>query len=196
MISNKTFKVFIILIVPLIIGISFLANGIIMLIGGGEFVEAAAVLRILAFSLALIFFGNFFNSVLIAGNLQKKLMMILGFAAVVNIISNLVFIPRYSYFAAAYISVLTEFLVVVSGFYLSVKKIGYFPKTEKLPGILVAGAAMAAFLFLFRGKNFIFLLLTSSLVYFLLLWVFKAIGTEEIRSLISKKGVQEYGEAP
>ncbi|OGI15602.1 MAG: hypothetical protein A2Z52_01235 [Candidatus Moranbacteria bacterium RBG_19FT_COMBO_42_6] len=195
-ISNKTFKVFIILIVPLIIGISFLANGIIMLIGGGEFVEAAAVLRILAFSLALIFFGNFFNSVLIAGNLQKKLMMILGFAAVVNIISNLVFIPRYSYFAAAYISVLTEFLVVVLGFYLSVKKIGYFPKTEKLPGILVAGAAMAAFLFLFRGKNFIFLLLTSSLVYFLLLWVFKAIGTEEIRSLISKKGVQEYGEAP
>jgi O-antigen/teichoic acid export membrane protein len=193
-ISNKTFKVFIILIVPLIIGTLFLSDGIIRLIGGGGFAEAAAVLRVLAFSLALIFFGNFFNSVLIAGNLQKKLMLILGFAAIMNIVLNLVFIPKFSYFAAAYISVLTEFIVVAMGFYIVSKKLDYFPKAEKLPGIFVAGAAMASFLFLFKQKSFIFLLLASSLIYFFFLWLLKAIKTEEIKSLISKKGVQEYGE--
>jgi hypothetical protein len=86
--------------------------------------------------------------------------------------------------------------VAALGFYISAKKLGYFPKMEKLLGILVSGAAMAAFLFLFQGNNFIFLLLASSMVYFLFLWIFRAIRTEEIKSLISKKGVQEYGEAP
>lgn len=195
-IANKTFKVFVILVVPLIVGILFLADGIIMLIGGGEFAEAAIVLRVLVFSLAMIFFGNFFNSILVAGNLQKKLMLVLGIAAAVNIILNLIFIPRLSYLGAACTSVVTEFLVVAMGLYLSVKKIDYLPQIEKLPRILVSGAAMAGFLFLFKQSNFFFLLLASSLVYFSSLWLFKAITAEEIKSLISKKGVQEYGEMP
>ena len=195
-ISNKTFKVFLILVVPLIIGIFSLSDGIIRVIGGGGFAEASAILRILVFALALIFFGNFFNSVLIAGNAQKLLMLILGVAAVTNISLNLIFIPRFSYLGAAYISVLTEFLVVAMGFYATVKKIGYFPRIEKIPNILVAGGIMALFLFLFKQNNFIFLLLISPLIYFLLLWLLKVIKTEEIMSLISKKGVQEYGELP
>jgi len=194
-ISNKTFKVFIILVVPLVIGVFFLSDGIIRVIGGGGFAEATVVLRILVFALALIFFGNFFNSVLIAGNRQKLLMLILGMAAVINISLNLIFIPQFSYLGAAYISVLTEFLVVTMGFYATVKKIGYFPKTEKITGILAAGGSMALFLFLFKQSNFIFLLLISSVIYFLLLWLLRVIKTEEIMSLISKKGIQEYGES-
>jgi O-antigen/teichoic acid export membrane protein len=195
-ISNKTFKVFVVLVIPLIIGTLFLADGIIQAIGGGGFSEAAAVLRILVFALAFIFFGNFFNSILVAANLQKKMMLMLGFAAVLNIGLNLIFIPKFSYTGAAYVSTLTEFLVVAIGFYLSAKKIGYFPNVEKITSILISGAAMTAFLFLFKRESFFFLLGASPLVYLLFLWLFKAVKTEEIKSLISKRGIQEYGEAP
>ena len=195
-ISNKTFKVFVVLAIPLVIGTLFLADGIIQIIGGGGFHEAAAVLRILVFALAFIFFGNFFNSVLVAANLQKKLMLMLGFAAILNIVLNLIFIPKFSYLGAAYVSMLTEFLVVAMGFYLSAKKIGYFPNAEKITSILISGAAMTTFLFLFKQESFFFLLGTSPLVYLLFLWLLKAVKTEEIKSLISKKGIQEYGEAP
>ena len=195
-ICNKTFKVFVILTVPLVIAVLFLADGIIGIIGGGGFSEAALVLRILVFALALIFFGNFFNSVLIAGNLQKRLMLVLSFAAAVNITLNLIFIPKFSYYGAASISVLTEFLVVSITFYLSAKRIKYIPKIEKISSIAISGGIMALFLFFFKQTNFIFLAISSSLIYFVFLWLFKAIKTEEIRSLISKQGVQEYGELP
>jgi len=193
-ICDKTFKVFVILTVPLIIAILFLANGIIGIIGGGGFAEAAPVLRMLVFALAFIFFGNFFNGILIAGNLQKKLMLVLSFAAVVNIGLNLIFIPKFSYYGAAGVSVLTEFLVVSITLYLSATKIKYTPKTEKVGSIAMAGGAMALFLFFFQQSNFIFLAISSSLIYFVFLWLFKAIKTEEILSLISKEGVREYGE--
>jgi len=195
-ISNKTFKFFIILVVPIVIGTLFLSEGIINLIGGAGFAESASVLRIIVFSLAFIFFGNFFNTILIVGNLQKKLMLVLGLAAIINIVANVIFIPKFSYVAAAYVSVVTEMAVVVLTAYLVVRKIKYVPKIEKIPGIIMGALFMAAFLLVFKGFNFFFLALGSAATYFLFLWAFKVIKTSEIMSLISKKGVEEYEPIP
>ncbi len=193
-ISNKTFKVFIILVVPLVIGTLFLADGIINLIGGAGFSESVGVLRILVFALALIFFGNFFNAILIAGNLQKKLMLVLVFAAILNITLNILFIPKFSYLAASYASVLTEMAVVALTFYLTFKNIGYIPKVEKKISIAAAGFIMATLLYFFKDFNFFITALGGAASYFASLWVFRAVKTSEILSLISKKGVEEYEE--
>lgn len=190
-ISNKTFKVFVILVVPLIVGTLFLADNIISLIGGAGFFEAGQVLRILVFALACIFFGQFFNTILIVGNLQKKLMWTLGLAAAGNVILNLIFIPKFSYISAAWVSVITEFFVAIATAYLVAKKLNYTPAVENFSKIIFAGALMAAFLYAFRGLNFFILALASSAIYFVFLWMFRAIETSEITSLISKKGIQE-----
>lgn len=191
-ISNKTFKIFFILIIPLIVGTMFLSEGIINLIGGIGFVQSANVLRILIFALVFIFFGNFFNAVIISGNYQKRLMYVLVVAAVFNVAANLIFIPLSPrpYFVAATVSALTEMLVAAMTFYIVVVKIKYLPKVEKVWGILVSGGFMAIFLYLSRGINFFLMAIGSVLVYLLFLWIFKAIKTEEIMSIISKKGVQ------
>lgn len=185
-ISNKIFKVFWILVVPLIIGTVFLSDGIIRLIGGAGFFESGLVLRILVFALAAIFFGNFSNAILIAGNKQKKLMLIMFLAAVFNVISNLIFIPKFSYLAAAVTSAITEIFVAGAAFYVIVKEIHYFPKAEKFWSILASGAAMAVYFFLFQKINFFLLAISGTLVYVLFLWIFKAIKVEEITSIIGK----------
>ena len=191
-ISNKTFKFFVLAVVPLIIGTLFLADGVINLIGGGQFADSSNVLRILVFAIASIFFSNFFINILIAGNLQKKLMLIYGTAAVLNVIANLIFIPKFSYTAAAYISTATEFFVAVATFAVVAKKIKYYPRVEKKLGIIIAGAAMALFLFAFQNLNFFIAALGSAAVYFVGLWIFKTVRTEELTSLITKKGVEEF----
>lgn len=195
-IANKTFKFFIVLIVPIVIGTLFLSEEIINLIGGAGFAESAQILRILIFSLVFIFFGNYFNTILIVGNMQKKLMFVLSLTAILNIGLNLYFIPQFSYIASAYISVLTEMTVVALTFYLTKKNIKYSPKLEKKSGILFSAIIMALFLFFLKGFNFFFLALGSVFVYFFFLWFFKTIKTSEIQSLISKKGVEEYEEIP
>ncbi|PIP26408.1 MAG: hypothetical protein CO140_02170 [Candidatus Moranbacteria bacterium CG_4_9_14_3_um_filter_40_7] len=195
-ISDQTLKFFILLIVPLTVATLFLAEGIIGLIGGAGFAESAHVLRILIFALALIFFGHFFNAILIVANLQKKLMLVLLAAAAVNISLNFIAIPRFSYLGAAYVSVVTELLVVFLTAYLVIAKVKYYPQVDKLAKILLAGLLMSLFLFVFRGKNFFILASASFLIYFLALWLLRVIKNSEIMSLISRKGVEEYEETP
>ena len=195
-ISDKTFKVFLIFILPLVVGTLFLSDGIIRLIGGVGFSESVGVLKILIFSLAFIFFGNFFNAVLISGNQQKKLMYVLSIAAIVNISLNYFLIRNFSYVGAAWTAVITEFFVATGTFVLVFKKIKYIPKVEHGLGIVGAAFFMGIILYISENLSFFARGFLSVLIYLLLLWIFKAIKTEEITSIISKKGVQKYEEIP
>lgn len=186
-ISNETVKFFLVLIIPLIVGTLFLSDGIIQLIAGSGFSESAGVLRILIFALGFIFFGNFFNSILIAGNLQKKLMIALSFSAVFNISINAFFIPMFSFTGAAITSVLTEGLVVILTFYLTKKHLGYVPSVNNFSKILFSGLIMGIFLFFFAEMNLIMLVLISALVYIMALWGTRAITTDEILSIVATK---------
>jgi O-antigen/teichoic acid export membrane protein len=173
--------------VPLVIGTLFLSEGIINLIGGAAFAEAANTLRILIFALAFIFFGGFFNNILIASNNQKKMLWMLISCAVFNVVANIIFIPHYSYTASAIISTLTEFFVATTGLILTIKFTGYKPSVKQLPRILFSGIFMIAFLFLFKSHGFLPLVIESSAVYLLLLWLTKTITIRELRSIFSSK---------
>jgi O-antigen/teichoic acid export membrane protein len=186
-ISDKTYKIFWVIVIPLVIGTIFFAEEIIFIIGGADFSDSVLVLRILIFALAFIFFGNFFNAILISANKQKKLMQILFFAAIFNVLGNLIFIPKYSYLAAGVISVLTEMLVVSGTFYITFKEIKYIPKLKNFSGIIISGGLMAGCFFIFSQVSFLILAPLGVLVYSLSLWVFKVIKSEEIFSIISKK---------
>ena len=121
-------------------------------------------------------------------------MKVLFICAIFNISVNFVLIPRYSYIGAAVTSSLTEFLVVILSGYLAYRELNYRPSLEKVWAILVSGALMAGSLYFLHGLNLFILVATSAFIYFLFLWIFRAISTEEISSLISKKGeeVREY----
>lgn len=189
-IADKTFKVLLILIAPVVVGALFLSEGIINLIGGAGFAESAVVLRILIFSLFFIFFGNFFNNILLVGNFQKKLMIILSFCAAFNIIANLILIPAYSYKGAAVTSALTEMLVMILALYVIKKNINYFPKIHFGGRILISALAMAAFLFFFKSINFFLLALGGAGIYLIFLWLTKAVASEEVLSILSRRGEQ------
>lgn len=183
-IADKTAKVFFLIAIPLVVGTLFLAEDIINIIGGGEFVVSANVLRILIFALVFIFFGNLFNSVLLAANFQKKLMYILTLCAIFNISLNLVVIPRYSYNGAAIVSVLTEFIVVLVTAYFANKKVGYKFSTKGWEKIIFSGLAMGLFLFSFSNLSFALSFFGAILIYGAALWITRAITINEIRSIM------------
>ncbi len=185
-IANETYKVFWLMVVPLIIGTLFLSKGVVCLIGGASFSASATALRILIFALAFIFFGNFSNAILIAGNKQKKMLKILFLAAVFNLLANLIFIPHYSYLGSSVISVLTEMIVTVSAFYIIAKDLQYFPRIENIKGLLGAGGIMIISFFIFRNMNFLLSGLLSTIIYGIALWIFRVLKTEEIMSIVSK----------
>lgn len=186
-IANKTFKVFIIIVTPLIIGTWFLAGDIIRIVSGAGFQESAPILRILIFSLSFIFFGHYFNMLLIVSNAQKKLMQTLIIAAVFNIFLNLLLIREYSYVGAAWASLFTEMLVVFLTGTLVYRHIRFFPSFERLGGVLLSGIAMAGILFVLRGESFIISGVVATITYVGVLWLTKTVTQNELLSLFSKQ---------
>jgi O-antigen/teichoic acid export membrane protein len=184
--ANETLKVFMILVVPMVIGTLFLSGGIIHLIGGNAFAEATNTLRILIFALAFIFFGGLFINILIAGNHQRKMLWVFAGCALFNIVANIIFIPLFSYTASAIISVFTEFLVTLSAITLTIKYLRYIPSIRQLPRVLLSGLAMALFLYLFRSFGFFPLVVASTLVYVLFLWLTRTVTIKELSSIFIK----------
>ncbi len=185
-IADKTFKVFFLIIIPIIIGTWFLAPDIITIVSGSEFQESIPVLRILIFALGFIFFGSYFNMLLVVGNAQKKLMQTLIFAALFNIALNFFLIPRYSYIGSATTALLTEGLVVLLTGALVYKHIHYTPSFRDVKRILFSGAVMAVILFLLEPYSFLLSGLLSMGTYIGMLWLTKAINPDEIASIFQK----------
>lgn len=187
-VADTTFRVFSIIVFPLVIGGAFLSSDIISIVSGSGFEEAVPVLEILMVSLAFIFFGHYFNMLLIVGNLQKKLMKLLFFVAIFNISMNIVLISKYSFLGAAATALMTECLVAVSTGVLVYRFLRYRPAFGKLGRVFGSAGFMAGFLFLFSDAlPFLLAGLLSVAVYLAALWLFRAVTSEEIAELFSKK---------
>lgn len=186
-IANKTFKVFVIIVIPIVAGTWFLSSDIIRFVSGSDFSESAPVLRVLIFALACIFFGNYFNMLLVVGNAQKKLMQTLFFVAVFNILLNLFLIPRFSYMGAASASLATELLVVIVTSLLVRKYIRFTPSFESFGKIILSGLAMSLVLFFLSPYSFFLAGLAGVVAYVGMLWLTRAISPEEVVSLFQKE---------
>lgn len=183
---QKIFDVLIIFIVPVVIGLLVLSLPIVVLIGGRDFVDSASVLKILSIAVGLIFFGNLFGSSIIALNKQKIGAYIYLSGMIFNIITNLIFIPKYSYFGAAWTTVATELLVTILMFWLIYKNIKYLPSLGVATKSLLAGLIMFLFLYYLKGQNLFLLVGGGAIIYFTFLYLIKGITKEEINLLIKE----------
>ena len=187
LVADKTFKVFVVFAAPLAVGGFFLAEPLVLLIGGPDFLAAALPLRILIFSLAAIFFGNFFNAILIAGNLQKRLLALLSVVAACNIVANLLIIPRYSFAGAAGVSLATEGAVALGTAILAFRFLGYRPDGHGVFRILLASVVLGVFLFFCASFPFLVRLLGGIGVYLAALWATGGISMDEVAPILFRK---------
>ena len=186
-IVDKTFKVFLLIVFPLVVGVWVLAPEIIAIVSGAGFEESARVLRILVFALGFIFFGHYFTMLLVVGNAQKKLMKALLLAAVVNIGLNLLLIPKYSYIAAAGVSLVTEFLVVLLIGRLAFREIQFKPSFKPLPRIFLATLLMALAMYYLDRYSFIVAGVGGGTMYIFGLWLTRVVTYAEIKMLFLNK---------
>ncbi len=183
---NENFKLFVILIIPLIIIVMFFAENIIGIVAGPQFVASATVLRIVIFSLAFIFFGMLFGNILLVAKLQKQQLLALTFVAIFNVSANLILIPKYSYLATSGVSVATEFLVVLLSAGIVYKHLHFLPRMKNFGLVLLSGLTMAVYFLTLHSLPFFFLLLTGPLIYFTVLIFSKVITKKEIMMLVKK----------
>lgn len=124
---QKSFNVMVIIAVPLVIGTQLLANDIMVLVAGKNFAASGPILKILIAAAAFIFLGSMFAHAIIAINKQRQIIKAYVFTAITSLIGYFIFIPKFSYFGAAWITIYSELAIALASLYLIKKFTGFFP---------------------------------------------------------------------
>ncbi len=186
-IFQQSFDFFMVLIIPLIVGVLFLAEPLMVLVAGEEFAVSSQPLKILIFATAFIFLGSLVTHTIIAMEKQKSMLKFYFLSAAIALIGYLFFIPKYSYTGAAYITVAVEFLVTFFAFMIIWQTIKFFPSLRILFRALLAGLIMGVVLYFLIGINLFLLIILSILVYFISLYFLKGISKKTIKEILSLK---------
>mgnify|MGYP001473480294 CR=1 FL=1 len=189
---QKIFDATALLVWPALIGGFVLATPIMSIVAGEEFRAAGAILKILIFAVGGVFFSSFFSYTMISFDSQRKLIGAYLFTALSALILYLIFIPRFSYFGAAWVTVYSELAITV-GAWLMVRRYGKLKARFKvffkaliaalIMGLLIAMLPLATETIL----GLTFAIVIGAIAYSLIVLAFKAISVREVKEMLTGK---------
>ncbi|MBI4268629.1 flippase [Candidatus Uhrbacteria bacterium] len=155
---QKTFDAIAIMALPLIVGTQFLATQVIVFLSGSSFAPAGDILRVLIVACGTLFFGTFFAHLINVIHAQRTMLFWYFVTAILGVSGYLYFIPRFSYWGAAWMTVLAEALVTIAaaGIFFATTRV--VPRLETLCKSLLACGAMAFVLMFSKNQSLAFLI--------------------------------------
>ena len=180
---EKYLKYMVIVGIPIGVGTLLLAKRVILLIFGEGYMQSIIALQILIWPLVISFIGAAYVQLFGSTNRQIIVTKVSGICVVVNVILNLLLIPKLSYVGASLATVITEF-ILVTVIFISAYKMGYGIQNKKLVRIMfnvfIASLIMCAFIWYFESLNLLMLVLLATLLYFGTLYIIGGIDKEDI----------------
>lgn len=169
------------------------AEPIIALLYGPDYVSGSTVLTILIAAFIPICIGNVAGNMVVAMNLQRRYIWFAALGLALNVPLNIVLIPEFGIEAAAWVTLLTEVLVVSLSLFivlrkiemrLSLRHIGLATFAAVVSGLAVWGLREA-------GAGAIVLVLAMTALYPALLVAMRALDLNELRRLLRNRGASE-----
>lgn len=172
-IMQKSFDFLVMLAVPIIFGTFFLGERLMSFVAGSDFALSGTILKILILAASAIFIGTLFGHLVVAVKKQRK--MIWGYAAVafLSLICYIIFIPRYSYWAAAWITVLSEGAIALLTFIVTYQTTRLVPSGKFFLKTFLASLAMSSAIYFLINLNLLLLIVLGAAVYFAVLYLLK-----------------------
>ena len=186
--ARRTFrmsiKLMVLIALPVAVVTTVLAEPLIAVLGGAEFLPHGAIaLRLIIWSIPVGWINSVTNYVLIALGQERVQVRAFMIGVAFNIAANLLFLPAYSYRAAAVITIASEVvLLMVFNIYLQ----------QRMPDVrwfrllwrpAAAGAAMGAVTLAGAQVHVLAGVILGLLVYPAGLWLLHVFGEEEKRIL-------------
>lgn len=146
---QRGFELLLFIALPLTIGTQFIATGLMRLVAP-EFSESGPILQVLSLVTFSIFIGYLFSNAVVVVNRQRTIVWVYGLIAALSLVLYFSLIPKYSYFGAAWSHLVVETLMALSGAWI-VLRTARVKLSFGIPGrIFLAGAIMAAVMFVGR----------------------------------------------
>jgi O-antigen/teichoic acid export membrane protein len=161
--------------------LAFILTGIL---GGSQYLpDGAIATQLMIWSIPIGWINSLTQYVLIALDLQRRITRAFFIAVGFNIISNLIFIPMYSYRAAAVTTILSELALLIPFAVILQGAVGRIDWVRTLWKPVVAAGAMVAVILLMAGWSPLVGVIVGSVVYLGVLWVLRPLDAEELERL-------------
>jgi O-antigen/teichoic acid export membrane protein len=190
---QKSFDLMAIFSIPIIAGTLVLADPLIVLVAGNDFAGSGPILKILIFALVAIFLGCMFAHAVIAINRQKKMIGSYIYVSVTSIILYLIFIPRFSYYGAAAVTIYSELAIALLSAYVVWRYTKFIPNFRIVLKVILSSIIMWLGFQLIPARFFdtwTGLILSAGgaiIIYFFSLYLLKGITKNDLRILLNKK---------
>lgn len=184
---QTAFNVMVIAAIPMVAGTWILAEKIIVLISGKDFASAAPVLKIIVLASAIVFIGTLYGHTIVAINKQKKMIWAYALTAVTSLIAYFVFIPKFSYFGAAWATVFAESLIAIICFAMVVKTTKTWPDIKIIFKSLVASGAMLVVLYYVKNYSIVISIPLAIITYVSVLYSVKGFSKEFVKEITTIK---------
>jgi O-antigen/teichoic acid export membrane protein len=180
---ERYFKLMIIIGIPIGFGTIVLAYKFILLIFGPAYNNSTIALQILIWTMVFTFAGASFVQLLMATNRQMIITKISLICVVINLILNLMLIPKFSYVGASVATVITE-IILVSYLIRAGYKFGYGLSRNVGSSIvfkvILSSIIMSIFIWYFQSLNLLILIVSAIIIYIGSLYLLRGIDKVDL----------------
>jgi O-antigen/teichoic acid export membrane protein len=158
----------------------------VRLVFGDDFGPAAGALPILAAAFAVMCVGYLTGNVMLVLQRTRRQAVIALAGLVVNVVGNLILVPKYGFIAAAWMTLATEVVVVGAGVVISCRALGVrAPPWGRTPRVALAAATLLGMLGLLKSVDapFAVLCVATVVAYPPLLLALRAISPADLKLL-------------
>ncbi|MDP2631294.1 MAG: flippase [Candidatus Uhrbacteria bacterium] len=171
---------------PIVFGIWSLAPELISAFYGADFNGSILPLQVLIFVLIPIFLDFPTGSLLNATDRQNIKTSIMGVTMIINIVANLILIPRFGVVGASISGLLSFSFLFIAGWSYARKVVNlrFFELVSSLWGLFASAALMALVVILVKPfVHFVLAILVGAVVFIALSFLFRAITKDHVKSL-------------
>jgi len=183
---QQAFDSLMIFAIPIVLGTFLISEKIMVFVAGEAFVMSGEILRVLILASAAIFVTSLFGYAVLAVNKQKEMLWGYLVTAVITLVGYLIFIPKFGFWGAAWMTVFSEVVIMVWTFTVVFRVLDFIPKTKILLKAFLSAIVMIGFLMLTMKLHVVLVLLIAGVVYFGFLYL---IGGFDYKKLLMKEGV-------
>jgi O-antigen/teichoic acid export membrane protein len=184
---QQAFDAMMLFAVPVTIGTIMLADKIMKLVAGDEFITSGKPLQILAIAVFGLYLGAVFGHTAVAINKQKQTMWIYISNAIITLIGYFIFIPKFGLYGAAWMTVFSELyaglLLFITIRHYTKEKLQY----KTFSKILFASIIMGLTIYLLNQLHVLFLVFIGIITYGLALILVRGISRETIKEILTLK---------
>lgn len=170
---------------PIIVGAIFVGTDVMQLVAGSDYGASGRILPVLMLATALIFFGTLYTYLVLVLDRQKAMIKYFLIVAIISLIGYLIMIPIFNYWGAAWMTVFSEALIVLTAWIVIKKDVRLAVPWLAFMKITVASSAMGLITWLMADAAPLALtLLVSALFYAACVLLLRVVPLHEMKRLI------------